>query len=41
MLRIVGKRLYEGVIYWVRYLIVQFEADFTNLVIHTHQSYCT
>ena len=26
---------------WVRCHIVQFEADSTNIVIHTYQSYCT
>ena len=31
----------KGVKYWVRCLIVQLEADFFNIVIHTYQSYCT
>ena len=35
------KKLYEGVIDLVRCHIVQLEADFTNFVIHTYQSYCT
>ena len=35
------KKLYEGVIYLVRCHIVQLKAGFTNLDIHTYQSYCT
>ena len=41
MLRIVGKRLYEEVIYWVRCHLVQLEADYINIVIQPYQSYCS
>ena len=35
------KKLSEWVMDLVRCLIVQLEADYTKIVIHTYQSYCT